>query len=990
MSKIVDANQPTKVITSLTSTGTGNIDKAHLSIDFGRVEKVYDTSADVTTTSPGSMSGGATQKTTTTIAPTLFGFVAADKTPSLAMSSTGITGEYATWDTKNNTAVADANVNRDTSGNVIDKGVQYKNIAQAFNSMAGSAQYQSLLQNYDLTGGYIAPGSASGASAKVLSANNGIADTVYFNEAAAKGQIKPLALTQGALIDQWNRPITKVYDGTADVKNPTQYMTLYVADPTNTSQPLTINGKTFAVGYTLAQNGAIYKDASGNAQINQTGNTPVSVEYSVNGLSKTSLNNFSTPLTFQNTYTSMAIGNITPRTIYGTVTKKTDVNKTYDSTKNLDAAGLANLAVTHSETDANGNTVTNATGDGILAKDAALGVTLTKSGSYDNADATIKPGAQATNARNINYTMTLNDPTGLGNYVLDPNYPNGYTATGDIYRAKIKVHSDAKTSTEGSTPSGFTGKTTGWYNDADHTAYLSNGGDSNITWNIKPGQDATKRGTYGIYGWYLGTTFPVQQVSQTTDPTTGAVLTTTETITNPVTNVVITRVTDAKTGLVTYQDAAGKALPASSVIGWFNFSNDPTKTSDPDWASSGLASYALVGSQRNGLYGTNYYFEQDPSDLTVNAVSHGGGGGGGTVIPSKPVTPVTPVTPVSPVTPTNPTTPTNPSSPITPSSVPDVSSDVNAAKQFVPNANAYNNASHDDFGSVTRSGSAGLEYASGGINVLSETGTPNVSTSEVDNAAIGLQNSGSIVNLSGGDAMEVDASRIDLTGGDSFTVTTDGKTAYDSTAAIETTGAQTKEGTAAIETAGAQTKDGAAAVDTTALDTTGAQTRDASATVETAGTGTTLTETSSDSQSVLSETALPSTDGSESRDAQAEVRSADADVTTSDAKTELQSTTDASWLFGDEASADQRQSETAKGSNSSSSEDSGTSLFANPQDDDAAAAQSAISVKTADDTESDDTEDKEDDDRKDADQADHADDGSIGIEAEGSTVNVAS
>ena len=926
--KIVDANQPTKVITSLTSTGTGNIDKAHLSIDVGRVEKVYDTSADVTTTSPGSMSGGATQKTTTTIAPTLFGFVAADKTPSLAMSSTGITGEYATWDTKNNTAVADANVNRDTSGNVIDKGVQYKNIAQAFNSMAGSAQYQSLLQNYDLTGGYIAPGSASGASAKVLSANNGIADTVYFNEAAAKGQIKPLALTQGALIDQWNRPITKVYDGTADVKNPTQYMTLYVADPTNTSQPLTINGKTFAVGYTLAQNGAIYKDASGNAQINQTGNTPVSVEYSVNGLSKTSLNNFSTPLTFQNTYTSMAIGNITPRTIYGTVTKKTDVNKTYDSTKNLDAAGLANLAVTHSETDANGNTVTNATGDGILAKDAALGVTLTKSGSYDNADATIKPGAQATNARNINYTMTLNDPTGLGNYVLDPNYPNGYTATGDIYRAKIKVHSDAKTSTEGSTPSGFTGKTTGWYNDADHTAYLSNGGDSNITWNIKPGQDATKRGTYGIYGWYLGTTFPVQQVSQTTDPTTGAVLTTTETITNPVTNVVITRVTDAKTGLVTYQDAAGKALPASSVIGWFNFSNDPTKTSDPDWASSGLASYALVGSQRNGLYGTNYYFEQDPSDLTVNAVSHGGGGGGGTVIPSKPVTPVTPVTPVSPVTPTNPTTPTNPSSPITPSSVPDVSSDVNAAKQFVPNANAYNNASQDDFGSVTRSGQAGLEYASGGINVLGETGTPDVKVSSADNAAIGLQNAGSVVNLSGGDAMEVSASRVDLTGGDSFTITGDTEVVRDSSAAIESAGAQTYEGSAAVETADAGTYDGSAAV-------------------ESAG-----------------------------------------------ARTDLQSTTDASWLFGDEASASERQSGTSS-SSSSSSEDEGTSLFSRSYDDDETAARSAISVMTADDTESaEDTEDAKDKDKdeesKDAESSDAADDSSIGIESEGSGVNVAS
>ncbi len=252
---------------------------------------------------------------------------------------------------------------------------------------------------------------------------------------------------------------------------------------------------------------------------------------------------------------------------------------------------------------------------------------------------------------------------------------------------------------------------------------------------------------------------------------------------------------------------------------------------------------------------------------------------------------------------------------------------MNAAKRFVPDTNAYNYASHDEVQSVTRSGQAGLEYASGGINVLGETGTPDVKVSSADNAAIGLQNAGSVVNLSGGDAMEVSASRVDLTGGDSFTITGDTEVVRDSSAAIESAGAQTYEGSAAVETADAGTYDGSAAV-------------------ESAG-----------------------------------------------ARTDLQSTTDASWLFGDEASASERQSGTS--SSSASSEDEGSSLFSRSYDDDETAARSAISVMTADDTESaEDTEDAKDKDKdeesKDADSSDAADDSSIGIESEGSGVNVAS
>ena len=409
---------------------------------------------------------------------------------------------------------------------------------------------------------------------------------------------------------------------------------------------------------------------------------------------------------------------------------------------------------------------------------------------------------------------------------------------------------------------------------------------------------------------------------------------------NPITGdkyVMVEDATGETTQLYKMQEDGTFAEPVkTSLSSWYTFNN--STDADADYKA-----YKYMNADQfvlNWDYDKNYTVVQDPGNATavhyynnpptpvtpvtpVNP-SHGGGGGGSTT-PSTPSKPVTPVTPVAPVTPTTPTvTPTTPTMPPT---VPDIS-EINAAKRFVPDTNAYNYASHDEVQSVTRSGQAGLEYASGGINVLGETGTPDVKVSSADNAAIGLQNAGSVVNLSGGDAMEVSASRVDLTGGDSFTITGDTEVVRDSSAAIESAGAQTYEGSAAVETADAGTYDGSAAV-------------------ESAG-----------------------------------------------ARTDLQSTTDASWLFGDEASASERQSGTSS-SSSSSSEDEGTSLFSRSYDDDETAARSAISVMTADDTESaEDTEDAKDKDKdeesKDADSSDAADDSSIGIESEGSGVNVAS
>ena len=339
----------------------------------------------------------------------------------------------------------------------------------------------------------------------------------------------------------------------------------------------------------------------------------------------------------------------------------------------------------------------------------------------------------------------------------------------------------------------------------------------------------------------------------------------------------------------TAADGTTTTTPVKSIADWYGSVTDAqTGTAyayDSTDEPTTLSTYTLSGN-----FDKNYKIAQYAGDgtstnpgnakaLTVSNPSHGG-----------------------PVTPSMPT------------DVPDIS-EMNAAKRFVPDTHAYNYASHDELQSVTRSGKAGLEYASGGINVTGETATtPDVNVTSSDLSAIGVQGAGSVVNLSGGNATEVSASRVDLTGGDTFTITGD---------------TQVKEGAASIETTGAQTKDGSAAIEST-----GAQTREGTAAVET---------------------------------------------------TDLQSTTDSSWLFGDEAPASERQSET------SSSEDDGTSLFANAYDDDEATARSAISVKTADDVDdADDAETKDDDERKDAESSDASDESSIGIESEGSAVNVAS
>lgn len=944
--EIVDTNTPANVITSLTSKGTGNINKAKLTIDFGFMDKTYDTKSDVTTSS---VTGDQT-----TIKPILSGFVNNENASFDATATNLITGSYVKWDAANKQWVADPHVNR--SGTAVDyKAIGYSGIDTAFTNLASR---NSVLDNYELTG-------ATNKNASVTTNNNGVAQSVYFSEALQKGKIKPLALVMGD-IQAKTTTVTKEYDGTNAVTTPG--LTLF---ENKTGQNITIP-------YTLDASKTGYFDSQGNPQIDQTNGNKVDVKYVLSNTTPfpaVALGDFDIDSTTQAAYQGKAFlgdGIITPKQIYVELDKTKGITKEYNHSQQADPNNVKYY-------DSKGNVigVGNTTSGIIESRDAGKVNLSVKSALFDDENASIERKTSASkDARTITYTVDLDDTTNKGNYVLnagpipvtghtqtatssnktsksvtDPTTgvttttdttENVYTAKGDIYRKALKVKSDSQPSiyTNG-TPKAYTGSTSGWYTgDTDSNSWTSAGGDSQLKWGLLPGTSLGTAGAYDIYGWYHKSDYTVTTTT-TTDPTTGALLTTTDTITRP-DGSILTRVTDATTGKVTLTgvDSKGTALSQSALTGWFS-SLDPANASATDWASDGLSEYQIL----SGDYGTNYYFEQDSAKLTVTTPvnpGHGGGGGGNgggsssggggngggstPSTPTRPSTPSTPSTPSRPSTPSTPstpastpTTPVTPTTPTVPATAPTVSESVetsiNSAKKFVPDSNSYNYASHDEIQSVTRSGQAGLEYTSGGINVLSETDTPDVTVTTPDNASIGLQNKGSVVNLSGGDAMEVSASRVDLTGGDTFTITGDTEVVRDDAAAIESTGAQTYEGSAAVESTGAQTYEGSAAVESTG------------------------------------------------------------------ARTDLQSTTDSSWLFGDEAPASSRQS--------SSSEDEDSSLFANSYDDDGAAAQSAISVRTAEETASDDSEDKD----KDAAQSDEQNggkDGSIGIESEGEGVNVAS
>lgn len=389
----------------LVSKGTGTIEKAPLTIGFGRVEKTFDNRADVTTSSAAG--------DVTTIQPTLSGFVNGEKADFDPAATRLIEGYYTAWDGKTGTPAEDVHVRRDSSGSVVDKAVCYKGIDKAFADLAAR---DDVLKNYEIA-------AAEPGAQFLASGTNGVKDTVYFSEALQKGRIKPLALAQGQIQEKWTAStITKEYDTTDQVLDPKQYFTLHE----------TVTGKDIPITYDLKS--AVYD----NHRVDQTNGQQVGVTYTINGISQQALGDFVIDQTTQDAFknqTYHTTGEITPKLIRAKLDKTAGIVKTYDGKTDADPKNL----VFDESYDAQGNRLTDA---GIYAQDKVQDkVQAVVKAVYDDKNATIDdPGAVPTNARTITYTLSITDETRKGNYALDTSAAqNTYLATGDIARRKVYV-----------------------------------------------------------------------------------------------------------------------------------------------------------------------------------------------------------------------------------------------------------------------------------------------------------------------------------------------------------------------------------------------------------------------------------------------------------------------------------------------------------------------------------------------------------------------
>ena len=187
---------------TLTGEGQGRITPRQLTITAGYAEKIYDGTADAEV-----------------IHPRFDGLARGEErlTPGTALDGKSlIQAQYGHYDGENFTP--DANV----EGDEAYKAVAYTNLKQALQEAAGQSDI-------------------------IKASNYTIADTVYFDQAKQQGKIKRLALTARDIKQRWGSDIQKQYDGTRaiDVKDPKQYLTLYItggtgADGRNVALPQTL------------------------------------------------------------------------------------------------------------------------------------------------------------------------------------------------------------------------------------------------------------------------------------------------------------------------------------------------------------------------------------------------------------------------------------------------------------------------------------------------------------------------------------------------------------------------------------------------------------------------------------------------------------------------------------------------------------------------------------------------------------------------------
>ena len=254
------------------------------------------------------------------------------------------------------------------------KAVKYQGLANALQYMAdnGTTAEKKIAQNYT------------------------IADTLYFAEAADKGEIKPLAIIAANVHKQENYAV-KEYDGSTSLNGATFYKD-------NTKAEQRDKGLQFYVTVG-SQNIEIMYEGTGAYADKNAGKGNRTINYTVTGI-KTE---FSGDYRLDPAAQSMIVGNhsvagntITPRTIK----VKTDgaYDKIYDGTKTVYDAG--------------GNLVNSVQYEGLLEADRNQGVKVTTDSiEYDSENANADPKGNVSGANHVNAAVKIEN--GNGNYTLE-------------------------------------------------------------------------------------------------------------------------------------------------------------------------------------------------------------------------------------------------------------------------------------------------------------------------------------------------------------------------------------------------------------------------------------------------------------------------------------------------------------------------------------------------------------------------------------------
>ena len=313
---------------------------------------------------------------------------------------TGTQALYGTWTANGKKFVANSNVNRDKNKNVIARDVLYYNF-----TLDGDAA-----GNYEL---------ANSQGAKITPENGNITTTEYFQEAKAKGTIRPIAISMDAVKSQWGE-FNKVYDGSASVEGlladgsatPTKYQQLTVYYDKNSNGERDAN-ENVTIPYTVTSASYVNANAGEDIDIEYKGfsfNTN-NVKLLENGNVEVDGTKLAQTSYADGAEQTLCKGDIARRLLV--VTPGTSNTKIYDGNVVLKPEGTAYTVAKR----ANKNDPTGLVGNDV--------VSVTYAANFDNATASVDPDASAGDAgwtaKEVTYTFTLADTAGKDfakNYTL--------------------------------------------------------------------------------------------------------------------------------------------------------------------------------------------------------------------------------------------------------------------------------------------------------------------------------------------------------------------------------------------------------------------------------------------------------------------------------------------------------------------------------------------------------------------------------------------